>query len=130
MVLKDIEAYKTEKEHGSDWTSKDQANSVKESDGLIEENQLKALDHCYLNASWYEYPENSDPGDKEYIYAPIFLGHAKEIMGEEAFNSFLREVYQTYAMKIVHSEEILKILRKYDNSSKMNDLIAFYFDGR
>ena len=130
LVLKDIEAYKTEKEHGSDWTSKDQANAVKESDGLIEENQLKALDHCYLNASWYEYPENSDAGDKEYIYAPIFLGHAKEIMGEEAFNSFLREVYQTYAMKIVHSEEILKILRKYDNSSKMNDLIAFYFDGR
>ena len=130
LVLKDIEAYKTEKEHGSDWTSKDQANAVKESDGLIEENQLKALDHCYLNASWYEYPENSDPGDKEYIYAPVFLAHAKEIMGEEAFNSFLREVYQTYAMKIVHSEEILKILRKYDNSSKMNDLIAFYFDGR
>jgi hypothetical protein len=70
----------------------------------------------------------SDPGDKEYIYAPVFLGHAKEIMGEEAFNSFLREVYQTYAMKIVHSGEILKILRKYDNSSKMNELIAFYFD--
>ena len=49
-------------------------------------------------------------------------------MGEDAFNSFLREVYQTYAMKIVHSEEILKILRKYDNSSKMNALTAFYFD--
>ena len=91
---------------------------------------MKTLDHCYLNTPWHECPENSDPGDKEYIYAPIFLCHAKEIMGEEAFNSFLREVYQTYAMKIVHSEEILKILRKYDNSSKMNDLIAFYFDGR
>ena len=32
-------------------------------------------------------------------------------------------------MKIVHSEDILKILRKYDNSSKMNELIAFYFSG-
>ena len=89
---------------------------------------LKPLDYCYLNTSWYEYPENSNPGSTEYTYTPIFLGHAKEIMGEEAFNSFLREVYQTYAMKIVHSEEILKILRKYDNSSKMNELIAFYFD--
>lgn len=104
------------------------ARAVKESDELIEKNQLKTLDHCYLNTSWYEYPENSGPGDTEYLYTPIFLGHAKEIMGEEAFNSFLREVYQTYAMKIVHSGEILKILRKYDNSSKMNELIAFYFD--
>ena len=50
-------------------------------------------------------------------------------MGEEAFYSFLKEVYQTYAMKIVHSEDILEILRKYDNSSKMNELIAFYFSG-
>lgn len=49
-------------------------------------------------------------------------------MGEEAFNGFLREVYQTYAMKIVHSEDILKILRKYDNSSKTNELLSFYFD--
>ena len=128
LVLKDIDAYKTEKKHGSDWTLKDQTKAVKESDDLIEKNQLKTLDHCYLNTSWYEHPENSEPGNKEYLYTPIFLSHAKEIMGEEAFNSFLRELYQTYAMKIVHSEDILKILRKYDNSSKMNELIAFYFD--
>ena len=49
-------------------------------------------------------------------------------MGEEAFNGFLREVYQTYAMKIVHSGDILEILRKHDNSSEMNELLAFYFD--
>ena len=89
---------------------------------------MEPLDHCYLNTSWYEYPENSEPGNTEYLYTPIFLGHAKEIMGEEAFYNFLREVYQTYAMEIVRSEDILKILRKYDNSSKMNELLAFYFD--
>ena len=94
----------------------------------IEENQLKPLDHCYLNTPWHEYPENSGPGSKEYIYAPIFLCHAKEIMAEEAFYSFLKEVYQTYAMKIVHSGDILEILRKHDNSSEMNELLAFYFD--
>ena len=128
LVLKEIEAYKTEKKHGSDWTVKDQTKAIEESNDLIEKNQLKPLDHCYLNTSWYEYPENSVPGNTEYLYTPIFLGHVKEIMGEEAFYSFLREVYQTYAMKIVHSGDILKILRKYDNSSKMNELLAFYFD--
>ena len=128
LVLKEIEAYKIEKKHGSDWTLKDQTKALKESNDLIEKNQLKPLDHCYLNTSWYEYPENSDPGNTEYLYTPIFLGHAKEIMGEDAFYSFLREVYQTYAMKIVHSKDILKILRKYDNSNKMNELLGFYFD--
>lgn len=128
LVLKEIETYKTEKKHGSDWSLKDQTRAVKESDDRIEKNQLQTLDHCYLNTPWYEYPENSDPGNTEYLYTPIFLRHAKDIMGEEAFNSFLREVYQTYAMKIVHSGDILKVLRKYDNSSEMNKLIAFYFD--
>ncbi len=128
LVLNEIESYKTEKKYGSDWTLKDQTNALKQTKSLIEENQLKPLDHCYLNTSWYEYPENSNPGSTEYTYAPIFLGHAKEIMGEEEFYSFLKEVYQTYAMKIVHSEDILRILRKHDNSNEMNQLIAFYFD--
>ena len=128
LVLNDIEAYKTEKKHGSDWTVNDQIKALKESNAILEENILKPLDHCYLNTSWYECPENFSPGETEYIYTPIFLGHAKEIMGEEAFYSFLQEVYRTYAMKIVHCEDILKILRKYDSSSEMNELIAFYFD--
>ena len=30
LVLKEIEAYKTEEKHGSDWTVKDQTRAVKE----------------------------------------------------------------------------------------------------
>ena len=45
------------------------------------------MDHCYLNTPWYECPENSDPGNTEYLYTPIFLRHAKEIMGEEGDGS-------------------------------------------
>ena len=128
LVLNDIEAYKTEKKYGSDWTVNDQRKALKESKVILEDNILKPLDHCYLNTSWYEYPENFSPGETEYLYTPIFLSQVKEIMGEEEFNSFLREVYQTYAMKIVHCADILKILRKHDNSDKMNKLIAFYFN--
>ena len=87
LVLKEIEAYKTEEKHGSDWTVKDQTRAVKESDDLIEKNQLQTMDHCYLNTPWYECPENSDPGNTEYLYTPIFLRHAKEIMGEEGDGS-------------------------------------------
>ncbi len=128
LVLNEIESYNTEKKYGSDWTLQDQTNALKKSSALIEENNLKPLEHCYLNTPWYDCPEGFHPGDTEYTYTPLFLFHAKEIMGEDAFYGFLREVYQTYAMKIVHSEDILKILRRYDNSSEMNQLVAFFFD--
>lgn len=46
---------------------------------------------------------------------------------EDAFYGFLSEVYRTYTNTIVHSEDILKILRSYSDSKELNDLIAFYF---
>ena len=58
---------------------------------------------------------------------PFSLHHAKEIMGEEAFYGFLSEVYRTYTNKVVHSDDILTILRSHNDSKEMNDLIAFYF---
>ena len=73
------------------------------------------------------YPDSSHSVEKEYLFAPIFLYHSKGIMGEEAFHGFLSEVYQTYTNQVVHSEDILKILRSYNDSRELNDLIAFYF---
>lgn len=46
---------------------------------------------------------------------------------EEAFYGFLSEVYRTYTNKVVHSDDILTILRSHNDSKEMNDLIKFYF---
>ena len=49
LVLKEIEAYKIEKKHGSDWTLKDQTKALKESNDMIEKNQSKPQSQCYLH---------------------------------------------------------------------------------
>ena len=127
MLYRDLESYKTEKENGSDGSLEVYTNARNDVRSKTEANVLKGLDHCYLNEPWNVFPDGSNAGSKEYVYAPIFLYHAKEIMGEEAFHEFLSEVYQTYTNKIVHTEDILAILRSHNDSKEMNDLIAFYF---
>ena len=120
-------SYKTEKEYGADGSLEVYTNARNDVRSKTEANVLKGLDHCYLNEPWNVFPEGSNAGSKEYVYTPIFLYHAKEIMGEEAFYDFLSEVYQTYTNKIAHTEDILAILRSHNDSKEMNDLIAFYF---
>ena len=127
LLYQDLESYKTEKQYGADGSREVYTNARNEVRSKSEADFLKGLDHCYLNEPWDVVPEGSNAGSKEYSYAPIFLYHAKEIMGEEAFYGFLSEVYRTYTNKVVHSEEILTILRSHNDSKEMNDLIAFYF---
>ena len=127
MLYQDLESYKTEKEYGADGSLEVYTNARNDVRSKTEANVLKGLDHCYLNEPWNVFPEGSNAGSKEYVYTPIFLYHAKEIMGEEAFYDFLSEVYQTYTNKIAHTEDILAILRSHNDSKEMDDLIAFYF---
>ena len=127
MLYQDLVSYKTEKEYGSEGSMAVYTQARDEVRSKTEADFLKGLDHCYLNEPWDMYPDSSHSGEKEYLFAPIFLYHAKEIMGEETFHGFLSEVYRTYTNQIVHSEDILKILRTYNDSRELNDLIAFYF---
>ena len=127
LLYQNLKSYETEEEYGSDGSLKFYTEARDERRSKDEEDYLKGLDHCYLNEPWDVFPDGSGSSDKEYVFAPIFLYHAKEIMGEEAFHGFLSEVYRTYTNKIVHSEDIVKILRSYNDSSELNDLIKFYF---
>ena len=127
LLYRDLESYKTEKKYGADGSLEFYTKARDEVRSKSEADFLKGLDHCYLNEPWNVYPDGSNAGSKEYSYAPIFLHHAKEIMGQDAFYEFLSEVYRTYTNKIVHTEDILAILRSHDNSREMNDLIAFFF---
>ena len=95
----------------------------------MEERILKQdHDHLYLNEIWTVYPDGLDQGSKEYTYAPIFLRRAAEIMGVDALRGFLNDVREAGNMKIIHTGEILKILRSCNDSPEMNELLAFYFD--
>lgn len=63
-------------------------------------------------------------------FAPGFLYELREIMGEEAFNQFLRDVYQTCRGTVADTDNILAILRKHDNSEKTEQLILYYYGGK
>ena len=128
LLYNDIESYKTETKYGSDGSLESYTSARDWAHSNDEKYDLEGLDHLYLNEPWDVFPDNISQTEKEYGVAPIFLRHAKEIMGKETFYGFLREVYETYTLKIVHSEDILKILRKYNDSEEINELIDFYFD--
>ncbi len=128
LLYNDIESYKTETKYGSDGSLESYTSARDWAHSNDEKYDLEGLDHLYLNEPWDVFPDNISQTEKEYGVAPIFLRHVKEIMGQEVFYGFLREVYETYTLKIVHSEDILKILRKYNDSEEINELIDFYFD--
>ena len=127
LLYNDIESYKTETKYGSDGSLDDYIEARDWAHSNDVKFDLEGLDHLYLNEPWDVYPNNLSQSAKEYNVTPIFLRHAKEIMGEEAFYGFLHEVYEAHTMRIAHTGDILKILRKYNDSDEMNKLIGFYF---
>ena len=66
-------------------------------------------------------------GTKEYVYAPLFLRQAREIMGDEASFACLKDVYHTCIWKTADTKGIIEIFRIHNSSDKLSDLIRFYF---
>ena len=81
----------------------------------------------YLNVSPDEYPEEQSYGTAEYEGGYIFLQEVRKQIGDEAFEQFVREFYKMYQMKTAKTEDVLVLIRKYDNSEKMEEIIGFYF---
>ena len=116
-----IRSYSKENPAGTDYQQ-----SRKNVNEMTEEKVLKGREHCYLNLP-YNIVDEGEPGDKEYLFAPVFLGKARAAMGDETFGAFLKDVYETYRSEVADTEGILKLLRSHDDSVKVEELIAFYF---
>ena len=128
LLYNNLESYKTVGKYDPTWTAERYSKS-RDSVMSMEERILKQdHDHLYLNEIWTVYPDGLEQGLKEYTYAPIFLRRAKEIMGMDAVRGFLYDVREAGDMKIIHTAEILKILRSYNDSPEMNELLMYYFD--
>ena len=128
LLYNNLESYKTVGKYDPTWTAERYSKS-RDSVMSMEERILKQdHDHLYLNEIWTVYPDGLEQGLKEYAYAPIFLRRAKEIMGMDAVRGFLHDVREAGDMKIIHTAEILKILRSYNDSPEMNELLMYYFD--
>ena len=94
---------------------------------MMAEDPLEGREHCYLNQPYNVYDEDDSPGDKEYVYAPTFLSKTRAVMGEQEFDTFLKDVYKTFQGKVANTDGLLKLLRSHNNSTEVEDLVAFFF---
>ena len=81
----------------------------------------------YLNVSPDKYENDQSYGEAEYETSYIFIQEIRMAMGDEKFNKFLKDFYKTYYLKTVNTDMVLKLIREYDNSKKINEIIDFYF---
>lgn len=81
----------------------------------------------YLNVSPDEYENDRSYGEGEYEASYCFIQEIRMAMGDDKFSKFLKDFYKTYYLKTVNTDMVLKLIREYDNSKKINEIIDFYF---
>ena len=140
VMCYDTESYHLIKGYYSEGSSSDEFIAEREMNEKLLESDLSLLDHYNLKTD--EDKKNlktfmgmddefalDTPAITEYAYAPHFLYKVKQLLGEEEFSAFLKDVYGSYQFKIVDTKGILEILTKHDDSEEMRKLIDFYFPG-
>ena len=100
--------------------------NIKSRDELIETAREDYKDK-FLNTTPDNYSEEQNYGEIEYEEAYLFLQELRIAMGDDKFNKFLKDFYKTYYLKTVNTDMVLKLIREYDNSKKINEIIDFYF---
>ena len=140
IMYHDTESYHLLKEYYSEGASPDEYISEQEMIEGIYESDLAQLDHYDLvtqenNKDLITFMGMDDefaldtPGKTEYAYAPHFLYKVKQLLGEEVFSAFLKDVYTSYRLKIADTKGVLELLTKYNDSEEIRKLIEFYFPG-
>ncbi len=80
-----------------------------------------------LNIPPDKYPKEREYGIGEYEASYTFLQEIRLAMGDKVFEAFVKDLYSKYRNKAVTTKDILKEIRKVDNSKKINEIISFYF---
>jgi aminopeptidase N len=79
-----------------------------------------------INTPPYRYSGDQFYGQAEYEEAQMFLREVCQKMGMRKFRRFLRKYYRNYQWKVVTTKDVLALIRSFDNSKKMNEIIHFY----
>ena len=58
----------------------------------------------------------------------MFLQEVRVQLGDKQFRRFLKDYYRTYSFKRATTRSIVKFIRSYDNSAKMNGILKFYLE--
>ena len=100
--------------------------NIKSRDELIETAREDYKDKS-LNTTPDNYSEEQNYGEIEYEEAYMFLQELRLAMGDDKFSDFLKELYNKYYLKEVNTDIVISLIREFDNSEKINEIIKFYF---
>ena len=106
--------------------------NVKRANKILKENANQFINKNQ-KANYINYPVNNPPKgvdteDMAYELGMDFPAVLKVAMGENKFFDALHDYYQTYYLKQATAQDFLNIIRKYDNSKKVNNVINKFID--
>ncbi|MFR4968476.1 MAG: M1 family metallopeptidase [Lactobacillus kalixensis] len=83
----------------------------------------------YINYAMNEFPKNSGgEGIVDYEMAPIFYNALRYYMGEKKFYAAMKDYCQTYQFKQPTGRDFLNMIKKYDDSAKVQKVIDNFID--
>ena len=71
-------------------------------------------ENIYLNVAPDKYPDEQYYGTAEYDGSYTFLQEVRVLLGDDIFMDFVRKYYEQFYMKIVKTEDVLKLLKEYN----------------
>ena len=106
--------------------------NVKRANKILKENANQFINKNkkanYINYPVNNLPKGVDTEDMAYELGMDFPAVLKVAMGETKFFDALHDYYQTYYLKQATAQDFLNIIRKYNNSKKVNNVINKFID--
>ncbi|RVU71046.1 MULTISPECIES: M1 family metallopeptidase [Lactobacillus] len=108
-------------------TKKTKANTMK----LFTDEVKKAIaskKKTIINYPMDKIPKGQDETNLDYEGAKAFYAELMVAMGKEKFFNAMKDYCQTYYMKQATGKDFLAVIRKYDNSEQVNQIINKFID--
>ncbi|GAA3639629.1 M1 family metallopeptidase [Lactobacillus hamsteri] len=109
------------------FTDKDRRRLVKTFNAIIKMD-IKDNKRSIINYPLNKIPKGKDEADIAYDTAKMFYDELMVAMGKQKFFQAMQDYYRTYYLKQTTGREFLNIIRKYDNSKKVNKIISNFID--
>ena len=87
---------------------------------------IKNKQGMIINYPLNKIPKKYDETDTAYNGGKSFYSLLRYLMGEKKFDQTMRDYYHTYYLKQATGKDFLTIIKKYNNSKAINDLIKRY----
>ncbi len=79
-----------------------------------------------INCAYGDFDDPSDYETMVYDGGLCFLYELQRTMGDQKFFAAMKEYYNTYCLKEATTADFLKIVRKHDDSAKVEEVISRY----